>query len=110
MLGQPRMGKMIHATVQENDRQIIVQTVFLKPENLSQSTAFINQKDEYYPVNLDRISPLSSAFNSDGIWLLSESCNLSNHFPLQMNIHEKNLIERRKKSGHNRRMVSTLRV
>ncbi|CAF1435999.1 unnamed protein product [Adineta ricciae] len=65
LIGQPRMGKMIHATVQENDRQIIVQTVFLKPENLSQSTAFINQKDEYYPVHVDRISPLSSTFNSD---------------------------------------------
>ncbi|UJR21839.1 hypothetical protein I4U23_024913 [Adineta vaga] len=65
LIGQPRMGKMIHATVQETERQIIVQTIFQKPENLSQSTVFLNRKDEHYPIHLDRSSPLSSAFNSD---------------------------------------------
>jgi hypothetical protein len=61
------MGAMIHATVQESEHQIVVQTIFRKPENLSQPPPVLpSHKHEYYSTSKDRISPLSSIFNSDG--------------------------------------------
>ncbi|CAF1355003.1 unnamed protein product [Rotaria sp. Silwood1] len=47
LIGEPRMGNMIHATVHENEYQVTIQTVFRKPENLSQSPFFINETNEY---------------------------------------------------------------
>ncbi|CAF1504739.1 unnamed protein product, partial [Rotaria sp. Silwood1] len=52
---EPRMGNMIHATVHENEYQVTIQTVFRKPENLSQSPFFINETNEYYPINIQRL-------------------------------------------------------
>jgi hypothetical protein len=60
------MGKMVHSTIQETDHQIIVQAVFRKPENLSQSSVYINETNGHYPMNHERSSAFSSAFNSDG--------------------------------------------
>ncbi|CAF2866272.1 unnamed protein product [Rotaria sp. Silwood2] len=60
------MGKMIHATVHENEYQVTVQAVFRKPENLSRSPFFINETNEYYPINSERSSAFSSTIYSDG--------------------------------------------
>jgi len=60
------MGKMVHSTVQETEHQIIVQAVFRKPENLSQSSVYINETNGHYPIHNERSSTFSSAFNSDG--------------------------------------------
>ncbi|CAF4264488.1 unnamed protein product [Rotaria sp. Silwood2] len=66
LIGEPRMGKMIHATVHENEYQVTVQAVFRKPENLSRSPFFINETNEYYPINSERSSAFSSTIYSDG--------------------------------------------
>ncbi|CAF1327110.1 unnamed protein product [Rotaria sp. Silwood1] len=65
LIGEPRMGNMIHATVHENEYQVTIQTVFRKPENLSQSPFFINETNEYYPINSERSSPYSNTIYSD---------------------------------------------
>ncbi|CAF1521587.1 unnamed protein product [Rotaria sp. Silwood1] len=65
LIGEPRMGNMIHATVHENEYQVTIQTVFRKPENLSQSSFFINETNEYYPINSERSSPYSNTIYSD---------------------------------------------
>ncbi|CAF1560751.1 unnamed protein product, partial [Rotaria sp. Silwood1] len=59
------MGNMIHATVHENEYQVTIQTVFRKPENLSQSPFFINETNEYYPINSERNSPYSNTIYFD---------------------------------------------
>ena len=66
-LGEPRMGKMIHANVHENEYQVSIQAVFRKPESLSQSAFYIDETNAQYPMNSERSSTFSSAFNSDGI-------------------------------------------
>ncbi|CAF1535808.1 unnamed protein product, partial [Rotaria sp. Silwood1] len=65
LIGEPRMGNMIHATLHENEYQVTIQTVFRKPENLSQSPFFINETNEYYPINSERSSPYSNTIYSD---------------------------------------------
>ncbi|CAF1212445.1 unnamed protein product [Rotaria sordida] len=65
LIGEPRMGKMIYATVHENEYQVTVQAVFQKPQNLSQSPFFIDEKNEYYRMTSGRSSPFSSIINSD---------------------------------------------
>ncbi|CAF0896810.1 unnamed protein product [Rotaria sp. Silwood1] len=65
LIGESRMGNMIHATVHENEYQVTIQTVFRKPENLSQSPFFINETNEYYPINSERSSPYSNTIYSD---------------------------------------------
>lgn len=72
-LGEPRMGKMVHATVQENEYQVTIQLVFRRPENLSQSSFYIDQRDEHYPMNSERSSTYSSTFNSDGKFLQKQN-------------------------------------
>ncbi|CAF1320463.1 unnamed protein product [Rotaria sp. Silwood1] len=67
LIGEPRMGNMIHATVHENEYQVTIQTVFRKPENLSQSPFFINETNEYYPINSERSSPYSNTIYSDKV-------------------------------------------
>ncbi|CAF0822735.1 unnamed protein product [Rotaria sp. Silwood1] len=64
---EPRMGNMIHATVHENEYQVTIQTVFRKPENLSQSPFFINETNEYYPIDNERSSPYSNTIYSDKV-------------------------------------------
>ncbi|CAF5073514.1 unnamed protein product, partial [Rotaria sp. Silwood1] len=41
------------------------QTIFRKPESLSQSPFFINETNEYYPINSERSSPYSNTIYSD---------------------------------------------
>jgi hypothetical protein len=60
------MGKMVHATVHETEYQVTVQAVFRKPENLSQSSFYIDERNEHYPMNSERSSTFSSTFNTDG--------------------------------------------
>ena len=43
--GEPRMAKMVHATVHENEYQVSIQAVFRKPENLSQSAFYIDESN-----------------------------------------------------------------
>ncbi|CAF1480953.1 unnamed protein product [Rotaria sp. Silwood1] len=78
---EPRMGNVIHATVHENEYQVTIQTVFRKPENLSQSPFFINKTNEYYPIDNERSSPYSNTIYSDsrqkrGNTALHECCLL----------------------------------
>ena len=68
-LGEPRMGKMIHANVHENAHQITIQAVFRKPENLSQSAFYIDETNGHYSMNSERSSTFSSTFNSDGTFI-----------------------------------------
>ncbi|CAF1326307.1 unnamed protein product [Adineta steineri] len=65
LIGEPRMGKMVHATVEETEDQIIVRSVFRKPENLSQPSLHIDQTNQRYTMNNERSLPFSSGFNSD---------------------------------------------
>ncbi|CAF1382933.1 unnamed protein product [Adineta steineri] len=65
LIGEPRMGKMIHANVHENEYQVTVQAVFRKPENLSQSAFYIDETIGQYAMNSERSSTFSSTFNSD---------------------------------------------
>ncbi|CAF4540200.1 unnamed protein product, partial [Rotaria sp. Silwood1] len=65
LIGEPRMSKMIHATVQENEYQVTIQAVFRKPENLSQSAFYIDETNGQYAMNSERSSTFSSTFNSD---------------------------------------------
>ncbi len=60
------MGKMVHATVHENEYQITVQTVFQKPENLSRPVHYTTERNDHYSMNSERSSTFSSTFNSDG--------------------------------------------
>ena len=60
------MGKMVHATVQENEYQVIVQTVFQKPENLSRPVLYTTERNDHYSMNSEQSSTFSSTFNSDG--------------------------------------------
>jgi len=60
------MGKIVHATIHETEHQVTVQAVFRKPENLSQSSVYINETNGHYPIHNERSSTFSSAFNSDG--------------------------------------------
>ena len=69
ILGEPRMGKMVHATVEETEDQIIVRSVFRKPENLSQPSLHIDQTNQRYTMNNERSLPFSSGFNSDGSFI-----------------------------------------
>lgn len=66
-LGEPRMAKMIHATVHENAHQVAIQAVFRKPENLTQSAFYIDESNGQYGMNSERSSTFSSTFNSDGL-------------------------------------------
>jgi hypothetical protein len=68
-LGEPRLAKMVHATVNENQYQVKIQAVFRKPENLSQSAFYIDETNEQYALNSERSSTFSSTFNSDGIFI-----------------------------------------
>ena len=86
------MGKMIHATVHENEYQVTIQAVFRKPESLSQSAFYIDETVGQYAMNSERSSTFSSTFNSDGKCLqniLYSSDKLL--FIIQMNILEKSL-------------------
>ncbi|CAF4603299.1 unnamed protein product [Rotaria socialis] len=65
LIGEPRMSKMIHATVHENEYQVTVQAVFRKPENLSQSAFYIDETNGNHSMNSERSSTFSSTFNSD---------------------------------------------
>ncbi|CAF0800692.1 unnamed protein product [Rotaria sordida] len=65
LIGEPRMSKMIHATVHENEYQVTIQAVFRKPENLSQSAFYIDETHGQYAMNSERSSTFSSTFNSD---------------------------------------------
>jgi hypothetical protein len=60
------MSKMVHANVHENEHQVIIQAVFRKPENLSQSAFYIDETNGHYSMNSERSSTFSSTFNSDG--------------------------------------------
>jgi hypothetical protein len=64
------MGKMVHATIHETEHQVTIQTVFRKPENLSQPSYHITERSDYYPMNSERSSTYSSTFNSDGNYFL----------------------------------------
>jgi len=64
--GEPRMAKMVHATVHENEYQVSIQAIFRKPENLSQSAFYIDETNAQYGMNSERSSTFSSTFNSDG--------------------------------------------
>jgi hypothetical protein len=66
--GEPRLAKMVHATVHENEYQVTIQAVFRKPENLSQSAFYIDETNGHYAMNSERSSTFSSTFNSDGIF------------------------------------------
>jgi hypothetical protein len=66
------MGKMVHATIHETEYQVTVQAVFRKPENLSQSSFYIDEKHEHYPLNSERSSTFSSTFNSDGRYFINQ--------------------------------------
>jgi len=63
------MSKMVHANVHENEHQVIIQAVFRKPENLSQSAFYIDETNGHYSMNSERSSTFSSTFNSDGTQL-----------------------------------------
>ncbi|CAF3345526.1 unnamed protein product [Rotaria socialis] len=65
LIGEPRLGKMIHATVHENEYQVTVQAVFQKPQNLAQSAFFHNETNDYYPTRTGRSSAFSNSFDSD---------------------------------------------
>ncbi|CAF1281209.1 unnamed protein product [Rotaria sp. Silwood1] len=65
LIGESRMGNMIHATLHENEYEVTIQTIFRKPESLSQSPFFINETNEYYPINSERSSPYSNTIYSD---------------------------------------------
>jgi hypothetical protein len=64
---------MVHATIHENDHQITVQSVFSKPENLSQ----LKERNPHYSMNSERSSTFSSTFNSDGIWFFFQKLKFS---------------------------------
>ena len=66
-LGEPRMAKMIHATVHENASQVAIQAVFRKPENLTQSAFYVDESNGQYGMNSERSSIFSSTFYSDGL-------------------------------------------
>ncbi len=68
-LGEPRLAKMVHATVHENEYQVKIQAVFRKPENLSQSAFYIDETHGQYAMNSERSSTFSSTFNSDGMFI-----------------------------------------
>jgi hypothetical protein len=65
-LGEPRMGKMVHGNVHENDYQVTVEAVFSKPGYLSQSAFYIDETLGNYGLNSERSSTFSSVVNSDG--------------------------------------------
>lgn len=68
--GEPRMGKMVHATVHDTEHQVVIQAVFRKPENLAQtpvsSSFYANDRHDHYHYHSERSSTYSSTFNSDG--------------------------------------------
>ncbi len=57
---------MVHATIHETEYQVTVQAVFRKPENLSRSSFYMDERNEHYPMNSEQSSAFSSTFNSDG--------------------------------------------
>jgi hypothetical protein len=67
------MGKIVHATIHETEHQVTVQAVFRKPENLSQSSFYVDERNEHYTMNSERSSTFSSTFNSDGNFFIQKS-------------------------------------
>lgn len=65
ILGEPRMGKLIHTTVHETEHQVTFQVVFQKPVNLAQSSYYKDETNEYYVTQSGRTSPFSNTLDSD---------------------------------------------
>ncbi|CAF1552877.1 unnamed protein product, partial [Rotaria sp. Silwood1] len=100
LISEPRMGNMIHATVHENEYQVTIQTVFRKPENLSQSPFFINETNEYYPINSERSLPYSNTIYSDNKYPREITENIESSTHALIRLFEKRNNNYNKKSSH----------
>jgi hypothetical protein len=74
------MGKMVHATVHETEHQVTIQTVFHKPTNPSQTSFYIDETNEHYPMHSERSSTFSSTFNSDGDYFFKSYFQTKSNF------------------------------
>ena len=74
-LGEPPMGKMIHANVQHDEQQVTLQVVFRKPENPPPPPLSHASNKEHYSMANGRAPPFSSQFDSDGM-------GIDEHWPL----------------------------
>ena len=60
------MGKMVRATLQQNEQELTLQVVFRKPDNPSQPPVLHSKTKEHHSMASGRTSPFSAQFDSDG--------------------------------------------